>query len=558
MAVNNLRCYKGNPNLKGLHVKLDLTKEQLDEYIKCANDVIYFTKKYVKIVHVDLGLIPFNLRDYQEDLIEKFRNNRFVICKMARQTGKSVTTIAYMLWFILFHSDKNVAVLANKQSLAIELLDRLKLAYEHLPWFLQQGVVTWNKTKIEIENGSKIMAAATSSSSVRGNSFSCIFLDEFAHIRPKLAEEFFASVYPTISSGQTTQVIIVSTPKGMNHFYKIWQDAVAGINSYVTAEVHYSRVPGRDTAWKEREIANTSARQFAQEHDCSFLGSAGTLIEADKLTVMPGFAPVKQLKTQHTEDMLDIIEEPKEGHVYVLAADVAEGIGIDFSAFSVFDVTAIPYKQVAKYRSNRISEILYPDVLWGAARIYNEAMVLIENNTGREVANILELELEYENIISVSATPRYGQQVGGGYSGKSQAGVRMDKKIKRIGCNSLKTLVESDKLQVTDFETIQELFTFVQVGKSYEADSGFHDDLAMTLVLFSWLTTQEFFKDLTNIDVRKKLLEDRVKAVEDEVIPFIDMIQSTNAEEVVVDKDGQMWEVVNEDEETGFGGYGIF
>ena len=240
--------YLGNPNLKPAGVGIEFTKEQVQEYLKCSQDPIYFIKKYVKIVSLDEGLVPFELYPYQEDIVNTVHNNRFSIAKLPRQSGKSTTMVSYILHYILFNQSMNVAILANKQATAREILSRLKLAYEYLPLWLQQGIVEWNKGSIELENGSRIIASSTSASAVRGGSFNMIFLDEFAHVPQNIAEEFFSSVYPTITSGQSTKVLMVSTPNGLNLFYHYWRGATKkpgehGKNEYIPIEVHWSQVP---------------------------------------------------------------------------------------------------------------------------------------------------------------------------------------------------------------------------------------------------------------------------------------------------------------------------
>jgi len=537
------RCYKNNIRLKAANVQINLTKAQLDEYLKCANDPLYFANKYIKVVNVDHGLMQFTARDYQEEMIDTFHNNRFTICKMARQSGKSTTVVAYFLWFLLFQPDQSVGILANKQSLAIDILDRLRLAYEYLPWFLQQGVLVWNKKQIMLENGSKCVSESTSSSSVRGMTFNAILLDEFAHIPGRLAEDFFESVYPTISAGEKSKIIMVSTPKGMNLFWKLWTDSENEQNSYVRVDVHWSQVPGRDERWKKETIANTSQRQFDQEQECLFLGSANTLITGHKLRQLAYMKPIRELPTPHTDDKVQVYHDPEEGRAYIATVDVSEGIGLDAAAIGVFDVTEIPYVQVAAYASKHISELLLPDVIRAVAMFYNNAMVLIENNMGRECANALEMELEYENIINVSIDKRMGQIAGGGFGRNSQNGVKMTKSVKRIGCTTLKTLIEDDKLFINDYDTIQELFNFVEQHKSFAADGDGHDDRVITLVLFAWLSVQDYFKDLVDLDVRARLLAEKNKATEEEVLEFFN---ATHTEERYKDPDGTIWTVAED------------
>ena len=531
------QSYLGNPNLKGTGVKVDWTPESVEEYKKCMESPLYFIKNYVQIVNVDRGLVPFDMWDFQEDMINNFHDERFVICKMPRQTGKSTTIISYLLHYILFNPEVNVAVLANKGAVARELLSRLQLAYEHLPKFLQQGVTVWNKGNIELENGSKMLASATSGSAVRGSSFNIIFLDEFAHVPNTIAESFFTSVYPTISSGETTKVFIVSTPLGMNLFYKMWIDAEEKRNNYIPIEVHYTQVPGRDEKWRQETIKNTSEVQFNQEFLCEFLGSTHTLIDASKLRSMVFKKPV------FSKNNIDVYEEPIKKATYCMIVDTAQGKGQDFSAFSVFDVSQIPYRQVAKYRDNNISPMLYPNIIYQVGMKYNTAFILLEiNDMGAQVAENLHYDLEYENVMITSMKGRAGQQIGGGFSKNIQLGIRTSKQLKRIGCATLKEMIETDKLIVPDFETIAELTTFASRHNSFEAEEGTHDDLAMTLVIFAWLVQQRYFKDITNLDLRQKMYEEFEEQFEQDMLPF-GIIDDGREEDTYTDNTGQKWEV---------------
>ena len=538
--MNQHETYLGNPQLKAAYVPQDFTKEQIQEYVKCKGDPIHFISDYIKIISVDEGLIDFNLRDYQRNMVQSFHDKRFVICKMARQSGKSTTIIAYLLHYALFNENVSIAVLANKKSTALELLSRLQLAYENLPKWLQQGVIVWNKGNIELENGSKILASSTSGSAIRGGSFNILFLDEFAYVPQNISEQFFSSVYPTITSGQTTKVLVVSTPNGMNMFYKMWVDANEGNNDYIPISVHWSQVPDRDDKWKTDTIRNTSERQFQQEFECSFLGSSNTLISAEKLIAMPFKKPVYQYEG------LDVYQEPITNHTYVVVCDVSRGVDLDYSAFSVFDVTQQPYRQIAKYRKNDISPMLYPNIIYTTARKYNEAFVLVEvNDIGQQVADILYHDMEYENMMMITMHGRNGQQIGGGFSKNVSMGIRTTKQVKRIGCATLKDLIERDNLLIEDFDTISELTTFIAKNTSYEADDGCHDDLVMTMVLFSWLVQQRYFRELTDQNIREKMFAEQMRLIEEELVPF-GFIEDGMDDTIIIPGDPNTWKPVGE------------
>ena len=536
MAENQI--YLGNPNLKKANVATNFTPKQVKEFIKCSKDPIYFIKKYIKIVSLDEGVIPFNLYDFQETMVNRFHEKRFNIAKLPRQSGKSTVVTSYLLWYVIFNPNVNVAILANKAATAREMLGRLQLSYENLPKWMQQGIIGWNKGAVELENGSRLLAASTSASAVRGMSFNVIFLDEFAFVPNNIAEQFFSSVYPTISSGKSTKVIIISTPHGMNMFYKLWHDAERGTNEYTHTEVHWSQVPGRDAEWKEQTIRNTSEQQFRVEFECEFLGSVDTLISASKLRALAYDDPITSNKG------LDVYEDPIPEHNYTITVDVARGIDGDYSAFTVFDTTTIPYKLVAKYRNNTIKPLIFPDIIVEVAKGYNEAYILIEvNDVGAQVADIVQYDLEYENLLMCAMRGRAGQVVGQGFSGgKVQLGVKMSSTVKKIGCSNLKGLVEDDKILINDYDTIAELTTFIQKGQSWQAEEGCHDDIAMCLVLFAWLSVQDYFKELHDNDVRKRMYEEQREAIDADMAPF-GFISDGMDDESFVDGEGDRWHV---------------
>ena len=530
--------YLGNPNLKKANTPIQFTEENVIEYLKCRDNPIYFAKNYVQIVSLDKGLVPFEMYPFQEKLIQNFHDNRFNICKMPRQTGKSTTCVSYLLHYLIFNDNVNIGILANKAPTAREILGRLQLAYENLPRWMQQGIISWNKGSVELENGSKILASSTSASAVRGMSFNILFLDEFAFVPNHIADSFFASVYPTITSGKSTKVIIVSTPHGMNHFYRMWHDAEREKNEYVPTEVHWSEVPGRDLEWKEQTIANTSEQQFKVEFECEFLGSINTLINPAKLKNLVYEDPIKRNKG------LDIYESPKEDHEYLITVDVARGMGNDYSAFIIFDITQFPYRVVGKYRNNEIKPMLFPSIIEDVAKGYNQAWLLIEvNDIGDQVASIMHFDLEYDNVLMCAMRGRAGQVVGTGFSGKkSQLGVRMTSAVKKLGCSNLKTLLEDDKLLTVDYDIIAELTTFSQKHNSFEAEDGCNDDLAMCLVIFSWLVAQDYFREMTDNDVRKRIYEEQKNQIEQDMAPFGFVLDGIDDEGTFVEKEtGDVW-----------------
>lgn len=517
---DDYKFYNSNSNLKAAGQLVSFTEDQLKEYVRCAEDPIYFIRNYCYIVTLDHGLQKFDLYPCQVNKINVIHRNRMVILMEGRQQGKTTTSAAYILWYTLFQDAKTVAILAHKASAAREVLDRYQIMYESLPKWMQQGVVTWNKGDIELENRSKVFTAATTAAGIRGKTVNMLYIDETAIIPNNIADAFFASVYPTISSGSDTKILLSSTPLGYNHFWKYWNDAEKGRNGFVPLFIPYTDIPGRDQAWADAQHRVLGDLKFNQEVLCRFLGSSLTLISANTIGQMSAGDIIYQ------KDGLDVYEKPVResnegpGRAYCLIADTAKGVGGDYSAFVVVDMTEMPYKVVAKYKDNKISPLLYPSVIYKVGTEYNNAYVLIEINSSEQVADILYNEYEYENIVFVNRSGD-GQVISGGFGGgRTQLGVVTDKRVKRIGCSNFKTLVEEKKLLIPDADIISEISTFIQVKNSYEADEGYHDDLVMPLVLFSWATTNTYFKELSNINIRHVIYENQMKMIEQELTPF--------------------------------------
>ena len=548
--MTDINHYLGNPLLKKANVQVEWTQEQILEYKKCMEDPLHFCKNYIKIVSLDEGLVPFDVYNFQKEMLGTIHNNRFTICKLPRQSGKTTTIISYILHYVLFNEQMRVAILANKAATARDILSRLQLAYENLPKWMQQGVMSWNKGSLDLENGSRIVASSTSSSAVRGGSYNMIFLDEFAFVPHNVAEDFFSSVYPTISSGQKTKVVIVSTPNGMNLFYKLWSDAESGKNSYNPIEVHWSEIPGRDEKWKQETIANTSQEQFNREFECEFLGSINTLIHPTKIKSMVFDDPVQK------NAGLDLYKKPEKGRTYTIVCDVARGTEQDYSAFIVFDVSELPYRIVAKYRNNEIKPLLFPNVIHDVAKAFNNAFVMIEvNDIGEQVATAMQYDLEYDNLVMASMRGRAGQILGSGFSGgKVQLGVRTTKAVKMLGCSNLKQLIETDKLIINDIQLIQEFSTFVKHGQSFQAEEGHTDDLAMCCVLFGWMTNQTYFKELTNVDIRERMFLEQQDQLEQDMAPFgfVDNGLDDPMGETIIDEYGQRWSPVVRDYDSSW------
>lgn len=500
----NTDYYKGNPLVKRDGIQQEWNQDDVTEYIKCMRDPVYFAETYAKIISLDKGLVSFNLYPYQREMFKQFNENRFSIVLACRQSGKSISSVIYLLWYAIFQPEKTIAILANKGSTAREMLARVALALENLPFFLQPGCKILNKGSIEFSNNSRIIAASTSGSSIRGMSVNLLFLDEFAFV--ERASEFYTSTYPVISAGKDTKVIITSTANGIgNIFHRLWEGAVQGTNEYKPFQVNWWDVPGRDEEWKRQTIANTSQLQFDQEFGNTFFGTGDTLISAASLMELRVKQPIRILEG----GKLLVYKEPSAGHEYIITVDVSKGRGQDYSTFTIIDVTERPFKQVAVYRNNVISPILFPNIIYKYAMVYNKSYVIIESNDqGGIVCNGLYHDLEYENI-HLESTVKSGA-----------IGIEMNKKTKRLGCSGIKDLIEERKLEICDEQTIMEISTFVAKGQSFEASEGNHDDLMMNLVMFGYYTITQSFFNMTNIDLKRMMFEEKMRQIEADILPF--------------------------------------
>ncbi len=547
-----VKGYLGSPLLKRTGVKHKFTKKQEQEYEKCFRDPQYFIERYVKVITLDRGFVNIDLYPFQKETIRDMHNNRKMILKAGRQVGKTTVVVAYILWYVLFNEDSTVAILANKAKTAREILDRIKMAYEALPKWLQQGIREWNKGNIELENKCRIMADSTASSAIRGYAVSFLYLDEFAFVPNNIAESFFTSVYPTISSGTHSKMLVTSTPNGMNHFYRMWKEATEGIDGvksgFVSREANWREVPGRTEEWAADQKRVLGEQKYLQEMECTFLGSSGTLISAAVLKSMDFGQSIRK-----TIEGLDIYEEPIPDHFYVQSVDSARGIGLDYSAFVIVDATSHPYKVVAKYRSNVVSPLLFPSPIVQTAKWYNNAYLLIENNDiGGQVADLITTEFEYENMF-------HGEESNGKMqltqmNRAKQNGIKTTKKTKRQGCNALKDLLENYKLEIKDFNIIEELSTFIlKKNGYYAAEEGQHDDLVMCLVMFSWLTVQPYFRDITDHDIRKKLFEEKMRQIEEDM-PLLGIAPRETPENPKYFRtDNIIWETITPNDDGGVG-----
>lgn len=507
---NKRSRYLGLPNIKRANIQIQWTQEMLDEWVKCRDDIIYFAENYCSIIHIDYGVIKVQLRDYQKDMLKIMFDNRMSMHNLSRQLGKTTAVAIYLTHYVCFNEAKNVGILAHKGSMSAEVLDRTKQALELLPDFLQPGIVEWNKNSIELENGCKISAFASSPDAVRGNSFALLYLDEAAFIEN--FEDTWKAILPVISSGRQSKIILTSTPNGLNHWYNLWESSLKGISGFKTYTAIWTAVKERlydeennfddGKFWSSKQIGASSLEAFLQEHCTEFQGTAGTLISGFKLSKMTF------VDKDHNDNFYQY-KEPEDGHKYIIAVDCAEGRGQDYSAFNIIDVTKYPYEQVGVYHSNQISPLLLPTIIMRYAYEYNNAWVYIElNSVGGMVAKTLFIDLEYENVIMDSS---------------QDLGMKQTKVTKAIGCSNLKDLIEKDKLLIYDKNTVMEFRTFVEKGVSWAAQDGFHDDLVMSLVIFSYLTNQERFGDFVDSDrnVGRDVFQQEMEEIYDDFMPTV-------------------------------------
>lgn len=510
--------YNNNQDVKNYNVNLHLTPSQVAEYRKCKKDPKYFIKNYVKIQDLERGFVYFDLYDFQNDMLDIFHTNRMSIFNCCRQIGKTTIVAGYILHYMIFNSEKSVAIVAHQRDQAKEILERIQRAFETLPLWIQPGVRTYNKTSMRFDNGSKVLAAASGSSSVRGKSFSLLYVDEMAFIDD--IETFWEATYPTVASSFTSKVIITSTPNGMgNLFHQLWLKAnhrdKSQRSTFIPYQIDWTAVPRKDPdrklsneeyakQWKQDQINNTSEDAFKQEYMCLFLGSTNSLINGSTLSILDSsvIPPIHS-----TADGFMAYEEPKPQHIYVITIDTAHGTGGDSSAFSVFDVTNKPFRHVAKYKNNQVDSTFYASIVHYYAKNYNNAWTLCEtNDIGILVAKILFEALEYEYIIMTNDTHKIG--------------IRMTSVVKNVGCVAMKNLVESNTLNIVDADTVYELSTFEKQNNSYAAALGKHDDLAMTLVIFGWLTRQNIFDEIINSDFRDNLSANYNSLLDEELSPL--------------------------------------
>lgn len=545
--AEGMRYYNGNKNLKKAGERIDWTPEMIREWAKCASDIYYFLENYMTIITLDDGLVTIKLRDYQKKIIDNIINNKNTIICTSRQAGKTTTLAGIILHYILFQSYKTVAILGNKEKAAKETYKRMQTAYEHLPKWLQQGALTWNKMDLKLENGSEVSVHATSADGTRGMSANFVYIDEASRIEQW--EEFSMSVLPTVSSGKTTKIVMTSTPNGLNYFYDYFENAKKPIdqggNGWAWQEVMWYDVPGRDEAWRLNAMAelNNDPDKFAQEHCCQFMGSSGTLISGWKLKEL-----LKNITLPvYKEANFHQFESPIKGIEYVLIADVSAGKGLDYSAFHIISVSNLPYKQVATFKDNLISPMDYVSIMHMTAKHFNNAYILVEtNNMGVEIVNRLWDDFEYENIFYTVASGRAGKKLAGGGEAKDR-GIITSKPIRDIGCSMLKLLVESNKLVLNDLRSVSELTTFSKKHNhsiKYEAEEGKTDDLVMGLVLFGWMTNQTLFKNISTTSVFQQMRDVSQQQLEKTLLP-IGMVDDGRDEHVEVKMDDGIWHSSN-------------
>lgn len=459
-------AFNGNRGLKPAYCQLALTNDHIQEIYKCMNSVEYFFFNYCQVV-TSKGFTFGDVRQYQIDLLNFLAVEPRCCLSMPRQSSKSVTAGIHILHQILFKKEITWGLAANKQGMSKEILTKIKQTYSRLPFWLQQGVISWNANSIELENGSKVLTSATTGDSFRGFTLSGgLLVDECAFISPTMWEEFYDSVFPTVSSVKTSQIILASTPKGLNHWHAIWTDAEEKRSEFRPYKINWYDVPGRDDEWLETQIETFGPMYVAQNYQCSFLGSSDTLIDAYSLAQLRRIEPI--IRDKFIAGM-NIFEDVVEKKKYILSVDTAKD-GSDKFALHVIDITKFPFSQVAS-ASLDVSYLKMPKVLLDIATYYNNAFVIIENveGSGQSIADTLYSVYEYEHLYKDKR--------------KEYPGFRTSKGTRPKILSLLKTFIENKKLIIKDKTTIEQLGTFIKRGGKYQADSGSKDDSVMALAI---------------------------------------------------------------------------
>lgn len=527
--------YRNDPQLRRENVKLSLTQDHVNEFVKCSNDPIYFIENYCHVNDPNFGLKIITLRDYQKRLIQSVHDSKYNILNLPRQSGKSTTLSLYLVWQICFKNDTVSAILANKEKTAREIFGKVLDCFRLVPQFLKPGVKEYNKSSIQLDTGSKIIIAATSESGIRGYTINgTLLLDECAHLATPMFNHFYESVYPTISTAKDSKIVLVSTPNGLNHFYKIWQDAVNKKSGYIPFTINWNEVPGRDDAWRKKEISNIGEENFKQEYECSFVGGHKCLFNQTTLEKITYKLPIMKL---YDGDLL-VYQNPIKDRKYLLVCDISEGLGKDYHTMNIIDVTSFPFEQVAVYTNNTADLPVIPYIIEKIAKQFNDAMVLVENNgANKVVTNILFSTIEYENT----------------YADDKEIGIRMTKTTKKAGIAKLKELIENQGIIINDFNTLKEMSNFIKKGESYKASAGNTDDIVMGLVLFSYFTNLEFFAEWSGNtgknDKLKEMYDKKLQQMmEDTILPVI--IETDNDL-----KDEDNWMSINEARKSNLSDY---
>jgi len=464
--------------------EIQFTPDMVKELSRCANDIVYFCEKYVTIIHPIKGEMIIKLYPFQKEMIKAMAENRFSIFCCGRQLGKSTCACIYLLWYALFNPTKTVAILANKQSTAASLIGDIKKAYAMLPAWMKPGVIKYDQLEIGFENDSRIFARATSADALRGESVSLMLADEFAFVPQEIAEDFWVSNFPTLSTGGS--VVVVSTPNGTaGKFYQLWTNAVTNKDSkWKHMKVSWESHPDRDAAWKEAQLQALGKIKFAQEHSVSFTGSAYTLIDGDTLSKLKSLDPVF-----YPEEGYYMWVKPVQNKIYMVTCDVAKGSNNDFHVASVWDVTQWHVngriEQVAIYRRNDVSIFDFKDKIKQICLQYNHAMAVIENNNlGSVVVQNLYFEDGYDNVW-------YDVD-------KGDYGINANAKTKPLALSYFKEDVESGKMLIRSQDMLSELSYFEEVRTGiFQARQGrgFFDDTVVSGYWTSFALRSRFWED---------------------------------------------------------------
>lgn len=490
------KFYKNNQLIKNGYYEEKFTQEQIQEIIKCKQDIFYFFENYIKITTLDIKepIKLFKPWDFQKELLNRLLTERFNIVYSSRQSGKTTCCATFALWKVLFNPNFKILIAGDSATTAKKILASIKEIYENLPFFLQKGVLEWNKTEVLLDNKSFIKTVPTTENSGRGGTFNIIILEEFSFVKDSIAEAFQASVLPVICSGDATQVLIITTQNGKNFFYEMWQAAINGESIFKPFRIHWQDVPGRDEEWVKTQKQLLGEKKFAREFVGEFDETHSSLVDVSKLDFVK--------KEPIIIDDVLFYEKHNPTSKYVITVDLGEGLGSDYSTFSVFEILGA-VKQVCTYR-NKENNDKFCEVLLKTAKSYG-AKILFENNNDNKIPYIFHNIYKYENLLFTKIENSTTTLCNKDFKSR-RVGLKPTSETRNVSITALKNMLESKEMIISDFDTFKELETFCKNSKGkYEATEDNHDDLVSALMLMAWLYNDEKFKETIEINTNSSV-----------------------------------------------------